>query len=243
MNRSTSLPEAPSRTTRNDATRTAPVSRLPPLSVYARHHVWTRGVKAFIINASMNDDMPCGLNLSSLGRPRKRSRMQPTPALVAEIIDNLRRVFQVVNEQSKRVERETGLTGPQLWAIKVIAENAPIKISELARRMYLHPATIVGIVDRLEKRGLVERERCSKDRRVVHVGLTDAGRQVVVTSPEVAQGLLVRGLEVLPDVELRTIAGGFERMVKILGAQEIPPHLLLSPEVNVPRNRPLAGQK
>ncbi|KAA0893430.1 MarR family winged helix-turn-helix transcriptional regulator [Oryzomonas rubra] len=169
--------------------------------------------------------------------------MQPTPALVAEIIDNLRRVFQVVNEQSKRVERETGLTGPQLWAIKVIAENAPIKISELARRMYLHPATIVGIVDRLEKRGLVERERCSKDRRVVHVGLTDAGRQVVATSPEVAQGLLVRGLEVLPDVELRTIAGGFERMVRILGAQEIPPHLLLSPEVNLPRNRPLAGLK
>lgn len=169
--------------------------------------------------------------------------MQPTPALVAEIIDNLRRVFQVVNEQSKKVERETGLTGPQLWAIKVIAENAPIKISELARRMYLHPATIVGIVDRLEKRGLVERERCSKDRRVVHVGLTDAGRQVVATSPEVAQGLLARGLEVLPDVELRTIAGGFERMVKILGAQEIPPHLILSPEVNLPRNRRLAGLK
>ncbi|QEM69246.1 MarR family transcriptional regulator [Geobacter sp. FeAm09] len=168
---------------------------------------------------------------------------QPTPTLVAEIIDNLRRVFQVVNEQSKRVERETGLTGPQLWAIKVIAEHAPIKISELARRMYLHPATIVGIVDRLEKRRLVERERCSKDRRVVHVGLTDAGRQVVATSPEVAQGLLVRGLEILPDTELRTIAGGFERMVKILGAQEIPPHLILSSEVNLPRKQPVAGPK
>jgi MarR family transcriptional regulator, organic hydroperoxide resistance regulator len=169
--------------------------------------------------------------------------MQPTPALVAEIIDNLRRVFQVVNEQSKRVERETGLTGPQLWAIKVIAENVPIKISELARKMYLHPATIVGIVDRLEKRGLVERERCSKDRRVVNVGLTGAGRQVVATSPEVAQGLLVRGLEVLPDTELRTIASGFERMVKILGAQEIPPHLILSPEVNIPQSRPSSGPK
>jgi len=169
--------------------------------------------------------------------------MQPTPALVAEIIDNLRRVFQVVNEQSKRVERETGLTGPQLWAIKVIAENAPIRISELARGMYLHPATIVGIVDRLEKRGLVERERCNKDRRVVYVGLTAAGRQVVATSPEVAQGLLVKGLEVLPDSELRAIAGGFERMVKILGAQEIPPHLILSPEINLPQEQSSVGPK
>jgi DNA-binding MarR family transcriptional regulator len=71
---------------------------------------------------------------------------------VAEITDNLRRVFQVVNELSKKAERETGLTGPQLWAIKVIAEAAPIKVSDLARRMYLHPATVVGILDRLEGR-------------------------------------------------------------------------------------------
>lgn len=37
--------------------------------------------------------------------------------IVAEIIDDIRRVFQVVNEQSKQAKRETGLTGPQLWAI------------------------------------------------------------------------------------------------------------------------------
>ena len=82
---------------------------------------------------------------------------------VAEIIDNLRRVFQVVNEQSKKAEHETGLTGPQLWAIKTIAQEAPIMVSEIARRMYLHPATVVGILDRLEKQGLVVRD--ALDRR------------------------------------------------------------------------------
>ena len=46
-------------------------------------------------------------------------------AAVAEIIDDIRRVFQVVNEQSKKAKRETGLTGPQLWAIKMIGELAP----------------------------------------------------------------------------------------------------------------------
>ncbi len=49
--------------------------------------------------------------------------------MVADLIDNLRRVFQAVNEYSKKAERETGLTGPQLWAIKVLAEAAPIKVS------------------------------------------------------------------------------------------------------------------
>ena len=163
--------------------------------------------------------------------------MKATPTLVAGIIDNLRRVFQVVNEQSKRAEHETGLTGPQLWAIKIIAESAPIKVSDLARRMYLHPATVVGIIDRLETRGFVERTRSTKDRRVVEITLTDQGKEVVAQSPEVAQGLLVKGLEVLPDKKLAHIFDGLEQLVKILGAQEIPPQLILSQEVNLPRTR------
>ena len=70
--------------------------------------------------------------------------------LVADTIDNLRRVFQVIHEYSKKVEHTTGLTSPQLWAIKALAEAAPVMVSELARRMYLHPATVVGILTRLE---------------------------------------------------------------------------------------------
>ena len=153
---------------------------------------------------------------------------------VAEIIDNIRRVFQVVNEYSKKAERETGLTGPQLWAIKVISEDAPIKVSDLARRMYLHPATVVGILDRLEARGLAARTRSLIDRRVVEVDLTEKGKGLVVTSPEVAQGLLVKGLETLPEEKLQLIAEGLQQLVSILGAQEIPPNLILSQEVNLP---------
>src|SRR5664279_2746511 len=149
--------------------------------------------------------------------------MTETAGMVADIIDNLRRVFQVVNEQSKKVERETGLTGPQLWAIKIIAESAPIKVSDLARRMYLHPATVVGILDRLEGRGLVLRKRSQEDRRVVEIELTEQSKELVATAPEVAQGLLVKGLEPLPMEKLLHIADGLEEFVKILGAQKIPP--------------------
>ena len=160
--------------------------------------------------------------------------MKNTATLVADIVDNLRRVFQVVNEQSKKAEHETGLTGPQLWAIKVIAESAPIKVSDIARKMYLHPATVVGIIDRLETRGLVERIRSKTDRRVVEVRLTELGKDKVAQSPEVAQGLLVRGLEALPDKKLNNISNGLEQLVEILGAQEIPPQLILSSELNLP---------
>ena len=153
---------------------------------------------------------------------------------VSEIINNLRRVFQVVNEQSKKVEKKTGLTGPQLWAIKTIAQEAPIMVSEIARRMYLHPATVVGILDRLEKQDLVARVRSTIDKRVVRVELTKRGQGLLKKAPEVAQGLLVSGLEQLKTKNLETIAASLEQLVAILGAQGIPPKLILSPEVNKP---------
>jgi DNA-binding MarR family transcriptional regulator len=130
--------------------------------------------------------------------------------MVAEILDNIRRVFQVVNEQSKQVERDTGLTGPQVWAIKVIAEQEKVRVSELAKRMYLHPATVGGILDRLEKRGLIFRIRSNSDRRVVEVELTAKGQQLVQHSPEVASNKIAHGLETLPFAELATIHHGLE---------------------------------
>jgi DNA-binding MarR family transcriptional regulator len=163
---------------------------------------------------------------------------KPMPEImVAEIMDNIRRVFQVVNEQSKRVERETGLTGPQVWGIKVIAEHGNIRVSDLAKKMYLHPTTVVGILDRLEKRGLVSRSRSKEDRRVVDVSLTCEGRNLVADSPEAASNKLTRGLEALSVDDLNVIHQGLHRLTNILDATDIPPALIGSTEVNLPKSR------
>jgi DNA-binding MarR family transcriptional regulator len=164
---------------------------------------------------------------------------------IAEIVDNLRRVVQVTHEYSKRSERVAGLTSPQLWAMKVLGEAGPLRLSDLARRMYLHPSTLVGIVDRLEARGYVTRTRSVTDRREIAVALTDEGRETAEKTPEVAQVLLLMGLESLEQVELQVIAEGMELLVRMLGAQELPPKLLFSSEVNRPRSgkaKPPAGE-
>lgn len=150
--------------------------------------------------------------------------------MMSDIIDNIRRVFQAVNEYSKKAEKRTGLTGPQLWAMKILADTAPIKVSQLAKSMYLHPATVVGILDRLEGKGLVARTRSKRDRRVVEVDLTKQGREILDRAPEVAQGLLVAGLDPLPESDLACIAEGLVHLVRILGVQEIPPGLLMTTE-------------
>lgn len=136
--------------------------------------------------------------------------------LIADIVDNIRRVFQVVNEQSKRAKKETGLTGPQLWAIKVISDASQIRVSDLAEKMYLHPATVVGILNRLENNGLIKRIRTNNDRRVVHVTLTDKGRDIVRKSPEVSQGLLVAKLGALTILSLKDILEVLDQLVEII---------------------------
>jgi MarR family transcriptional regulator, organic hydroperoxide resistance regulator len=157
--------------------------------------------------------------------------------LIAEAIDNLRRVFQVIQEYSKKVEHTTGLTSPQLWAIKALAKDAPMMVSELAHRMYLHPATVVGVLTRLEAHGLIKKTRSKEDRRVVWVELTPKGKDLVASAPEVAQGLLVVGLEKIPLKELREINKGLKRLVAILGAEGVLPRLILSQEVSLPLKR------
>jgi DNA-binding MarR family transcriptional regulator len=160
--------------------------------------------------------------------------MKDKKMIIANTVDNLRRVFQAINEYSKRAEYETGLTGPQLWAIKVIAENGSVCVSDLAAKMYLHAATVIGILDRLESRGLITRIRSRNDRRFVVVELSEQGKQLVKNSPGVAQGLLVKGLEQLPMHLLENVSKGLEKIVELLGASSIPPRMMLSPEINMP---------
>jgi MarR family transcriptional regulator, organic hydroperoxide resistance regulator len=162
------------------------------------------------------------------------SKMTSRATYVAETIDDVRRMFQAVNEFSRKAEKETGLTGPQLWALKTIAEAKSIRVSELAKKMYLHPATVVGIIDRLESQQLVQRKRSTTDRRVVDVFLTPTGEATFKSAPDVAQDLLVKGLEKISEKKLLTIHEGMAEFVKILGVTGAPPRLILSNEINAP---------
>ena len=134
-----------------------------------------------------------------------------------EIIDNFRRVFQAINEYSKSAEQSTGLTGPQLWALKIL------DVSELAQNMCLRPPTVVGILDRLEIKGLVLRTRSKNDRRVVDLRLTDAGKLLAANSPEVAQAMLLKGLNELSDEQYICVAEGMKLAAKMLGAERFTP--------------------
>jgi DNA-binding MarR family transcriptional regulator len=61
------------------------------------------------------------------------------------------------------------LTGPQGMMMGILSHDGEMKISDLSEKLGLSNSTVSGIIDRLEKQGLVERTRSTEDRRVVYV--------------------------------------------------------------------------
>lgn len=136
--------------------------------------------------------------------------------LIGEINGNLRHLIQLLQTRSKKIRKETGITAPQLLAMKTLSESPGISVSALARHIYLHPATVVGIVDRLEGRGFVVRKRSKRDRRQVNVRLTAKGKGALRKAPGAAQASVTGGLETLSDKKLKRLSISLAQLVRTL---------------------------
>jgi DNA-binding MarR family transcriptional regulator len=97
------------------------------------------------------------------GEPRRRRKLS---AAIKRSLRELRIHLSLLNQQvSGRLE----LNDVDLDCLDLIASHGPFRVSALARRAALHPATVTGILDRLEHGGWVIRERDPADRRAVVV--------------------------------------------------------------------------
>lgn len=89
-----------------------------------------------------------------------------------------------------------GLTQPQFAALARLQMVGPCSQNELGRMVALDSATIVGVVNRLEARGLVSSVRNLEDRRRVTISLTDEGRKLIKKA--MASGLKANELTLAP---------------------------------------------
>jgi DNA-binding MarR family transcriptional regulator len=149
---------------------------------------------------------------------------------IGDIMQSLRRIFRAIQAYSEDVLKEYGITGPQLWALRTIYLQGQLSMGELSRRMYLQMSTVSGVVDRLERRGYVERVREAPDRRVVKISLTAAGKRLVQRGPEAAQGKLLHGLESLSQEDVLRIRNAFDRVVRFMEIQDIKATFFFSEE-------------
>ncbi len=123
--------------------------------------------------------------------------------------------------QSKFLAKTTGLTAPQLLLLQAIGNHEDAAIGELAKVINLSQATVTIIVDRLESRGLVFRQRSEQDKRKVFIRLTDAGKTALEEAPTPLQESFIKRFQELPDWEQSMILSSLQRVGHMMNATDI----------------------
>ena len=105
-----------------------------------------------------------------------------------------------------------------LNVLTVLEMDGPQPMGRLAEALDVSVASMTGIVDRMEKRGLVERRHDIADRRVVLVQPTEAGRAVFTTIAETRRVGLEKMLQQLSDEEVEGLLKGHRALRKVRAA-------------------------
>jgi DNA-binding MarR family transcriptional regulator len=87
-------------------------------------------------------------------------------------------IDHALQQHSRRMTRELGVTGVQRLAIRVLGRYPERTPGQLAELLHLHPSTVTGIVQRLQRGGFVVRRVDRADRRRWRLALTPKGRAV-----------------------------------------------------------------
>lgn len=132
------------------------------------------------------------------------------------IVGALRRIIRAVDLYSRELSASHSLTGPQLLCLRELARSGEIALGALASALSLSPATVTGIVDRLEEKELVVRRRRLSDRRSVAVDLTRPGRALVRHAPAPLQETFARRLAKLPAQKRNQISDVLQEIVEMM---------------------------
>lgn len=140
---------------------------------------------------------------------------------IEDVLVALRRVIRATDLHSKYLAKTTGLTAPQIMLLQAIRDKGQATIGELANDISLSQATVTTILDRLEKRQLVYRERSKEDKRKVHANLTEAAVEVLKSAPLPLQDHFTRQFGNLQEWEQTMIISALQRVAEMMDAQDI----------------------
>lgn len=159
---------------------------------------------------------------SGLNAPRDSAAAEPARTSdqhqdqILAVLQKFRQVFKSAQKHFHWVEKQCGVSGAQLWALWELCESPGLSVSELARAMSIHQSTASNLLDKLEQRKLIRRERKGPDQRVVRLFATPGGLTVVSKAPRPARGVLPDALSQLPENELRALDANLDALVNLM---------------------------
>lgn len=149
----------------------------------------------------------------------------------------IRRMIRQITAHSRRLSSESGLTLPQLVCMRSIDELDldEVTVAAVADAVGLSRSTVSVVVDRLVRNGLVTRVRSERDRRRVHLGLTDEGRSKLEAMNRPLQDRFLARLTAMDEADQERILSTLEQVVAMMDAEQIDAAPMLVPGVDLRR--------
>lgn len=140
-----------------------------------------------------------------------------------EILIKIRRIIRSINLESKKIQKEHGVSIPQVLCLTFLnnCDDYQSTHKEIRSYLNLNSSTVTGIIDRLEKKGLVARLPKKEDKRTTYIALTSLGAKLLNKIPALLHERLSRKLESLEKEKIDELNNSLDILIHYLDISEI----------------------
>ena len=152
--------------------------------------------------------------------------------VIKDIVWAIRRLVRAVYLDTSKMSRQYGITGSQSMVLRSLLHNGPLSSADLSRKLYVTPSNITGVIDRLEKKGFVERIQKAGDRRISLITLTEAGAEFSKSLPDPIEKKFISHLADLEPEHVQILGVAMNQILNYMGTkgvEEVPLDLSAEP--------------
>lgn len=155
-----------------------------------------------------------------------------------EILVKIRKIVRSINLESKKIQKEHGVSIPQILCLNFLHESANFQSTQndIRKFLNLNSSSVSGIINRLEKKGLLARLPKSGDKRVVNIALTSSGDKLINQIPSLLHEQLSHKLHNLAEEKLKQIEESLNMLINLLEIEEIDASPLIAIDDNLEDN-------
>ena len=140
---------------------------------------------------------------------------------VVDIEKLLRGVARIVKKRGRDILAAFDITPPQLDALLHLKESGDITMGELCQKMYLACSTATDLSDRMERSGLIARQRDSADRRVIRLHITELGDGVIKKVMQARREYLQTILAKMDDADKQRLIDGLGQIHTLMTDERV----------------------
>ncbi|KAF0197676.1 MAG: transcriptional regulator [Bacillota bacterium] len=133
----------------------------------------------------------------------------------------IRTVSAIIKKRGREILADFDITPPQFNALLTLIQSGSLTIGELGERMYLACSTATDLVDRMERNGLVARERDTNDRRVIRLKVLERGHQMLDEVMMARKRYLSSVLEKISGDEIKAMIVALVHLSELMTQEEV----------------------